>query len=293
MFAIAYEKAVHFTHPLVITFRRMNGIVESALGAFIIVNKDGWALTAGHAGQISHYYKIHKKQISEYEKSIDEIRNNTKLDEKHKKKKINKLPKNDNWITDYTYWWGLDHEISAEELCVYDKDDIALVKLNNIKDNYQTVFPTFKKPDNLKPGTSLCKLGFPFHSISASFDSENKLFSLDPQSLPIPRFPIEGIYTRNVIVVDPKDKGRNNKFIETSTPGLKGQSGGPIFDVNGDVWAIQSHTKHMLLGFNPCVKRGDREIEENQFLNVGLGVHPETIIKILTENNIAFELSEI
>lgn len=38
-------------------------------------------------------------------------------------------------------------------------------------------------------------------------------------------------------------------FIETSTPRLRGQSGGPIFDVNGAIWAIQSQTHHLKLGF--------------------------------------------
>jgi hypothetical protein len=62
------------------------------------------------------------------------------------------------------------------------------------------------------------------------------------------------------------------------------KSGGPIFDVNGTVWSIESRTTHFPFGFSPKVKKNAKEIEENQFLNVGLGVHPELIVAFLTDN---------
>jgi hypothetical protein len=40
------------------------------------------------------------------------------------------------------------------------------------------------------------------------------------------------------------------------------------------------------------VKRNGKEVEENQFLNVGLGVHPEVIVAFLTANGISFKLSD-
>ena len=82
------------------------------------------------------------------------------------------------------------------------------------------------------PGTSLCRLGFPFHQINATFDPVTRKFALAPDVLPIPRFPNDGIHTRVPVVISP-DGQRQVKFIETSSPGLKGQSGGPIFDQSG------------------------------------------------------------
>jgi hypothetical protein len=144
----------------------------------------------------------------------------------------------------------------------------------------------------LNPGTNLCKLGYPFHQIKASFDEEKNQFKFDPGVLPLPRFPIEGIFTRNVLIGKSGDGKYEIKLLETSSPGLRGQSGGSIFDTNGTVWAIQSRTGHLPLGFSPKVKKGGREIEENQFLNVGLGVHPELIVAFLADNGIKFKLSD-
>jgi hypothetical protein len=47
---------------------------------------------------------------------------------------------------------------------------------------------------------------------------------------------------------------RAAKFVEMSSPGLRGQSGGPRFDVNGMVWGLQSRTQHLALGFSPQVE---------------------------------------
>jgi hypothetical protein len=151
-------------------------------------------------------------------------------------------------------------------------------------------YPVIKDPSNLRLGTSLCKLGYPFHEISATFDESKNAFRLAPDALPIPRFPIEGIYTRNCFTG--KSSGKYDvKFLETSTPGLRGQSGGSIFDHKGTVWAVQSHTRHLPLGFSPKVKKNSKEVEENQFLNVGLGIHPEILVQFLNDNNIRFDIS--
>lgn len=53
--------------------------------------------------------------------------------------------------------------------------------------------------------------------------------------------------------------------------------------------AIRS--QHYPLGFCPKIIKDGNEIEENQFLNVGLGVHPELINVFLKDNGVAFNLS--
>ena len=169
--------------------------------------------------------------------------------------------------------------------------DIALVKLENFNpDNIQT-YPKIKDPTTpMLNGTSLCKLGFPFNSITPTF--QNGGFVLPPDSLPIPLFPLEGIYTRRVNIVVQNPPGYPLSYIETSSPGLMGQSGGPTFDTFGNVWAIQSITQHLKLGFGESVTPGKETDQlKNQYLNVGWGVHSETIIGLLRQHNISFELS--
>jgi hypothetical protein len=138
----------------------------------------------------------------------------------------------------------------------------------------------------------LCKLGFPFYDINASFD-EHKGFILAENTLPLPFSPIEGIFTRNINVVSKENTSKFKiKFLKTPSPGLKGQSGGPIFDKNGIIWSVQSRTQHFPLGFSPSLKVDGRDVQENQFLNVGWGVHLELIFDFLNEHKIFFEIAE-
>ena len=108
--------------------------------------------------------------------------------------------------------------------------------------------------------------------------------------LPMTFFPMDGIFTRLINVKD-SVSGNVTKYLETSTPGLRGQSGGPIFDICGNIWALQSYTSHLSLGFNPSINKGNKNIEEFQFLNVGCGTHVEEIISFLRENNVEVEIS--
>jgi hypothetical protein len=49
------------------------------------------------------------------------------------------------------------------------------------------------------------------------------------------------------MIADAAPANRKVKFIETSTPGLRGQSGGPLFDAKGEIWGIQSRTNFLEL----------------------------------------------
>ncbi len=98
------------------------------------------------------------------------------------------------------------------------KDNEILVK----------IYPVIKDPTrNMNPGTSLCKLGFPFHEVKPSFDEPTSSSKLDPSAVPLPLFPIEGIYTRNLVTGKSKhDKYEYDiRFLEASSPDLRGQSG--------------------------------------------------------------------
>ncbi len=292
MFAEAYKKATAFTYPLIVSMRYFDGSVECGMGTFVVLNRDGWVVTAAHLFQPKLNHQTHSKEIAEYERKVEAIRQDEKLATKAKQKKVNKLKTNPKWISNVSYYWGLKGISTVRVkggVLANLAADIAAVQLEGIDFDSISTYPTFKDPSCLAIGTSLCKLGFPFHKIEAEYIEEEGIFKLAPNALPAPWFPIEGIYTRNVL----EKKGNNEaKFIETSSPGLRGQSGGPIFDTKGTVWGIQIKTRHFDLGFNPKVKKNGREVEENQFLSVGLGVHPEELIPFLRDNGIDFELSD-
>jgi hypothetical protein len=120
---------------------------------------------------------------------------------------------------------------------------------------------------------------------------KTKKFSLNEIHLYI--FPIEGILTR-LIERGPSAASYRKLFVETSSPGLNGKSGGPVLDTSGVVWGVQSQTRHLSLGFNPEVPDeagGSTKHEEHQFLNVGRAAHPETIVGLLKENGVPHRIT--
>ena len=84
--------------------------------------------------------------------------------------------------------------------------------------------------------------------------------------------------------------------IELSTPGLRGQSGGPLFAENGVIYGMQSSTHHLYLGFDIHEKRkigGREEMVNNQpFLHVGQCVHLDVIKQFLDENHIRYYVGD-
>lgn len=237
-------------------------------------------------------FRKDKMEIAEHQKQRQLIEQDRTLTPELRRKKINRLNVNPKWITDLSYWWSQDHLKIRDAKSILDID-LAVARLEPFEPKWVPEYPVFKDPTSgMNPGTSLCKLGYPFHKIGASFNEANGNFTLAKGSVPLPRFPIEGIYTRNVVLGQTNDRKYYKKFLETSTPGLRGQSGGAIFDANGTIWALQSRTSHFALGFNPKITRKNKEIEEHQFLNTGLGVHCEVITAFLKDNSIKFTMSD-
>ncbi len=48
MFARAYDLAKSFTIPVTVSMRFYDGTVECGVGAAIVVNDEGWIITAAH-----------------------------------------------------------------------------------------------------------------------------------------------------------------------------------------------------------------------------------------------------
>lgn len=277
MFANGYRLASIFTQPVIVSVRLYNKTVDCGCGAFIVINNEGWIITVAHLFNSFLAFQQHTKEILEYNKKKFKI--------------LRYIRANSKWITNHSFWWGRD-DVRLRDIRLIPEGDLAIGRLEPFDPAWITTYPVFKDPTtNINLGTSLCKLGYPFYKIEAGFDEANSRFNLAPNTLPIPRFPIEGIFTRHIVAGRSRDGQYEIKFLETSSPGLRGQSGGPIFDSNGTVWAIQSRTNHFPLGFSPKIKKKRKEIEENQFLNVGVGVHPELLVSFLRNNSIRFNLS--
>lgn len=168
--------------------------------------------------------------------------------------------------------------------------DLAIVQFQGYSEiKYKGFARLLKDETKIRPGRTLCRLGYPFPEFS------NYRFNKDTDDIEwsqsgrisTPAFPIDGIITRQVA-------DQNGIFgIEMSTPGLKGQSGGPLFDTKGIVYGMQSATQHLHLGFDQVnrevISEGIRKRVSNfPFLNVGRCVHVRIIKEFLRAKKIKF-----
>lgn len=175
---------------------------------------------------------------------------------------------------------------------VHPVHDLAIIKFEGFEKLHYQGAATFVKDDqSIQPGLMACRLGFPFPEFSN--------FTINPQSQTLnwtkegnarsPRFPIEGMITRFI-----GDKQGKISGIEMSTPGLRGQSGGPLFDDQGRIIGMQSRTKHLHLGFDiedkDIVAHGkNKKVNDYAFIHLGECVHVSVIKEFLRTHNVKFQ----
>jgi S1-C subfamily serine protease len=288
MFAKAMELVAQFTRPVILSKRLEDKTVQSGMATFVVVNKDGWILTAAHVVNDVLLAEQHGKERAEYQTKLNAINADTTTTPGKKRFLAGQLTAKSSWITNNSAWWGQDG-IGFDVIHFNHEADLAVAKLNGQINKLDIkTYPRFADPAKpLVQGTSLCRLGFPFHEVKTTFSTTTGLFELIDLP-PLCMFPNDGIMTRNIAFADAVG-AKTIHFIETSTPGLRGQSGGPIFDVNGTVWALQSRTSSLALGFSPKVVINRKEIVEHQFMHVGWGTHVSHIRELFAHHKIDFQ----
>ena len=280
VFACAVGLAAHYTRPIVVSARRYDGRVQCGAGAFVVLNEDGWILTAAHLLEPATLHAGHQAEIARHDAAAREIAAGEGT-ASGKAKRVRSLGVNPGWIRNYSIWTGWEGR-SVAEFHVLPGADLALGRIEPFDPALVSSYPVLRDPATLVPGTTVCKLGYPFHSVSTTFDEAAGTFVFAEGALPMPLFALEGMITRLRSGSRTPGGSPPVTYVETSTPGLRGQSGGPIFDAEGRLCAIQVHTVHYPLGFSPpFTEQGGRRVEEHQFLNVGVGVSAETILRFL------------
>ena len=294
MFVKACLLASGYTRPVVILSRTADGECASSVGACLVLNQDGWILTVAHLIKLIqsqsdsvHLYKKYLEDVRELEQDVTSLK-------QYRRKKLHSIERPaGNILQDHSVWWGMDGS-QIRDLQILPTCDLALGRLEPFDPDSIVNYPILKVPGaDYLPGRSLCKLGFAFHQITPEYDNRNKNFVLPKMVVPLPLFPLEGIFTRILLTPAPEtDDSQAGKFIEISSPGLKGQSGGPIFDTEGTVWALQSHTRHYPLEFLAKADNKTVVSMDHQYLNAGVGVHMEPILDFLEQNKIQHQRSQ-
>ena len=273
MFADACEKMMKCTRPVISSTCTIGGDISSSVGSFVVVNPDGWVLTAAHV--IAPYYTYR-----------DDLQKISDIDHFNEENPSNPRPYQSDWLKAHSFWWSWDG-VAHNDIKISPELDLAAVKLVNFKRDSVKEYPIFTDPSKLRTGTSICRLGFPFVNVTSTFDHNTHTFTLGNEMLPIPFFPNDGIITRVINNGRTSNGAFDRMFLETSTPGLRGQSGGPIFDKHGHIIGIQSRTMHLDLGYN--IKSADGKIVEHQYLNVGVATHIKSVIEFLDYYDIKYK----
>lgn len=291
MFSQAIEIAAKYTRALHSISRNYGStVIQPGTATLFFINADGWALTCGHvADQIAASEALAKKQKL-YRNELSALKGTQK-----QKQLLRKLEKK------YDYSKKSPFELHNRFMnCVegditikcikHDKFDVALIKFESFSRLLCDTFPTFPADTSeLQPGKFICRLGFPFPEFTDfKCDADNdRLVWIDSGRHDSPRFPIEGMITRRV-----QDKERNIFAFELSTPGLRGQSGGPAFDADGKVWGMQFQTVHLDLNFDvdqEVMRSGlKKRVSDSAFLHVGGCIHVDILKSFLKENGVAF-----
>lgn len=292
MFVRAIEKVCEFTRPIH-SFVRYHSSPEPIAGAgtLFFVNDQGWALTCAHVAKLVADAEAICQRYDEFQQEF-RARRGSEKENKLRKELARKFGYEKGSIAELRNMFVNCAEGSTAYVIKADPElDVALIQFEGFTSLNPTSFAKFAKSGaELKAGKFLCRVGYPF--------PEFKNFRYDPVSettswtntgrQDTPFFPLEGMVTRQLV----NDAG-NVIGIELSTPGLRGQSGGPVFDSEGCIWGMQASTAHLDLDFdvNQEVMRGGakKRVHDSAFLHVGRAVHLDGLKKFMTANGVSFD----
>jgi hypothetical protein len=290
VFVTAIERAGRFTRAIHTVVRNYGSdLVEPGAATLFFVNADGWALTCKHVAMVL----VESERLAVQRASFIQ-----ELSAGKGGKKGNRLARD--LERKFGFAKGKPFEVlstfvdcvdqvTSLRITMHSDVDLALLKFESGK-ILCDAFPVFAaRGDELKQGKSLCRLGFPFPEFTNfQYDPATDSTSWTQQGRKdSPRFPLEGMVTRHLA-----GPGGAVFGFETSTPGLRGQSGGPAFDVEGRVWGMQSATNHLDLAFDvdaEVVREGRRKrVHDSAFLHVGLCVHVDVMKEFMRANGVSF-----
>lgn len=291
MFIEAIETAAKYIRPIYSISRNYGSTtIQPGTATLFFVNSDGWALTCRHiANQLAAGEDLARKAEA-FQRELASHRGT------QKEKRLLKELKKKYGYTKNTAFELHNSFINCVEgslkfhIIKSKKYDVALIKFEDYTQLLCDTFPVFPSDtSSLQPGKMLCRLGFPFPEFTnfAYDDKTDKITWTDTGITTTPRFPIEGMVTRRLV----DDEGRVFGF-EMSTPGLRGQSGGPAFDTEGKVWGVQFATKHLDLNFDvdqEVLRKGSKKhVTDSAFLHVGGCIHVDVLKAFMKEHNVVF-----
>lgn len=291
MFTKSIEKVSQFTRSIHSITRSYSGkkIIPGSSTLFF-VNEEGYAVTCKHVIDLLAAAETVNKKHVDFKKERDKLPRDGKFKRNLKGLEIKYGYKEDTTIQIKCTFINCVDSMSGFTWHVHPKYDLAILKFNDFKKIAYTDHAIFTK-DNIKiqQGKFLCRIGFPFPEFT-NFKYNEQTDDIEWTQDGVtdsPRFPLEGMITRHL-----GDEGKIYG-IELSTPGLLGQSGGPLFDEIGLVYGMQFSTKHLHLGFDLeskeiMIQGKMKKINDYSFIHLGQCIQCDTIKDFLKEKNVKY-----
>lgn len=292
MFVESIKKISEFTRPIHTISREYDSdFVMPGAATMFFINELGQAITCKHVAEIIAQANKVNEDYSKFVEEKKALPNSNKF-----KRKLRDLEQKYHYQNGITIqiknrFVGCVDKFDSFEIMTHPIYDLAVIKFNGYEKLSYTNHAVFLKDQNqIQQGKHLCRLGYPFPEFTNyKYDPEKDDIDWTREGRQVtPIFPIDGMVTRHIL-------GVNNEIggIEISTPGLRGQSGGPLFDVSGRIYGMQSMTHHMHLGFD--IKEMEisdggkkKKVSNFPFLHLGTCVHADIIKSFLKEKNIKF-----
>ena len=292
MFVNAIEEVGRFTRPIHTISRNYNdNTVTPGAATLFFVNENGVAVTCKHVINVIGNRMAINEHYNKFRAEKTAIGRNNKYNQRIKALEEAYDYKPDALIQLKELFVGVTTEPTSSYRWIHHPVyDLTILIFDNFKNPaYQSYARFIKDSSILKQGKFLCRLGFPFPEFTnyRYDEATDDIEWTQTGQVETPRFPIEGMLTRHLM------HERTIFGLELSTPGLRGQSGGPLFTTDGLVCGMQSSTNHLHLGFdmkNFELKANGKTIRVNNqpFLNVGHCVHVDIIKDFLRQNNIKY-----
>ncbi len=161
--------------------------------------------------------------------------------------------------------WGWEGVV-ADEVILDDDTDLAAVRLDPFEPERISDYPMLMDGDAISLGTSFGRLGYAVEE-GCGIASALPLFN-------------SGIISR---ICGGPDTG----YIVTSSAGIKGQSGGPVFGCDGCVMGMQTSTRRSHLGYSGA---DDRGVMRPLMSVEGIALHIGSVRRFLDAAGISYRI---